>query len=214
MSGCGQQAATPPAAVPTAAASATEVPAQPVAAAATQQPAMPATQAPSYAAAPPQGQPVPPVVARNQPVYSTPVPQPVIVQPQAIPPVQMAQTTQLVPASRAVNTALHGELSGIEAIHEKPSGSGAGAVVGGVLGAVIGNRFGHGTGRAAMTGVGAIGGAFAGNTVERNMNEHIVGYRLSVRLDNGQTRSFQESQLDGLRIGDRVRIERNHVRRA
>jgi outer membrane lipoprotein SlyB len=201
--GCGQQSGTPTAAVPTA--TAPPVPANP------QNP-------PGYAAAPytapvqPAGQPVPPApVYQNYPAGQQAAPatvqqqQPVGLPQQA--PVAMA------PPVRAVNTALHGELSGIEPIRERPSGSGGGAVLGGVLGAVVGNQFGHGTGRAALTGLGAVGGAVAGNNVERNMKERVVGYRLSVRLDNGQIRSFEETRLDGLRIGDRVRIEGRHVRR-
>src|SRR5258705_347547 len=56
--------------------------------------------------------------------------------------------------------------------------------------------------------------AVAGNNVERNMNKRIVGYRVSVRLDNGQARTFTEPRLDGLRVGDRVRVDGKHVRRA
>jgi outer membrane lipoprotein SlyB len=107
-----------------------------------------------------------------------------------------------------------GEVRTIEPIRERPPGTGKGAVIGGVLGGVVGNQFGHGTGRAAMTVLGAAGGAVAGNNVERNMNKRIVGYRVSVRLDNGQERTFTEPRVDGLRVGDRVRVDGKHVRRA
>ena len=76
-----------------------------------------------------------------------------------------------------------------------------------MLGGVLGNRFGSGNGRAAMTGIGAVGGAIAGNNVERNYKENIVGYRVHVRLDSGSTRTFQRSQLGGLHVGDRVRVD-------
>jgi outer membrane lipoprotein SlyB len=65
-----------------------------------------------------------------------------------------------------------------------------------------------------MTVLGAAGGAVAGNNVERNMNKQIVGYRVSVQLDNGQTRTYEEKSLNGLQIGDRVRVDRGHLRRA
>ncbi|HEY9027901.1 MAG TPA: glycine zipper 2TM domain-containing protein [Burkholderiaceae bacterium] len=110
--------------------------------------------------------------------------------------------------------ALRGEVRSIEPIEERPQGSGAGAVIGGVLGGVVGNQFGHGNGRTAMTVLGAAGGAVAGHNVERSINKRIVGYRVSVRLDNGQVRTFQEPRLDGLRVGDRVRIEGKHLHRA
>jgi outer membrane lipoprotein SlyB len=118
------------------------------------------------------------------------------------------------PAPRIVSSARRGTVSGIEPIHERPPGTGKGAVIGGVLGAVVGNQFGHGTGRAAMTAIGAAGGAVAGNNVERNINKRVVGYRVSVRLDNGESRSFEEPHLAGLRVGDRVRVEGRHLRRS
>ncbi|MGZ5241513.1 MAG: glycine zipper 2TM domain-containing protein [Caldimonas sp.] len=104
-------------------------------------------------------------------------------------------------------------MSRIEPIRERPQGSGAGAVIGGVLGAVIGNQIGHGAGRAAMTGVGAVGGAVAGNNLERNHREAVTGYRVSIRLDNGTTRSFERSRVDDLHVGDRVRLEGGSFRR-
>jgi outer membrane lipoprotein SlyB len=141
--------------------------------------------------------------------------------PQSAPSVQAPPQTQPTQVARAqapapvsVNTAHRGSVSSIEEIREKPSGTGAGAVIGGVLGAVVGNQFGHGNGRAAMTLGGAAGGAFAGNAVEKKVNEKVVGYRVSVRLDNGQSRTYQEPSLDGLRVGDRVRVEGNRLRRA
>ena len=114
----------------------------------------------------------------------------------------------------AASLAAMGEVRAIEPIRERPSGTGTGAVIGGVLGGVVGNQFGHGNGRAAMTVLGAAGGAVAGNNVERNMNKRVVGYRVSVRLDNGQARTFTEPRLDGLRVGDRVRVDGKHIRRA
>jgi uncharacterized protein YcfJ len=48
----------------------------------------------------------------------------------------------------------------------RPQPSGAGALVGAIVGGVVGNQFGHGMGRAAATGLGAIGGSALGNHVE------------------------------------------------
>ena len=107
-----------------------------------------------------------------------------------------------------------GSIESIEPIRERPQGTGAGAVIGGVAGAVLGNQFGHGLGRAAMTGVGAAGGAIAGNNVERNVRKTIVGYRVHVRLDDGATRTFERKQVGNLHVGDRVRVDRDGFRRA
>jgi outer membrane lipoprotein SlyB len=102
-----------------------------------------------------------------------------------------------------------GSIASVEPIRSRPQGSGAGAVIGGVLGAVVGNQFGHGVGRAAMTGAGVVGGAVAGNNVERNYKEGVVGYRVSIRLDNGNTRTFERTQVGNLHVGDRVRLDAN-----
>ncbi len=115
--------------------------------------------------------------------------------------------------SRPVDRASIGSVESIEPIRERPQGTGAGAVLGGVLGAVVGNQFGHGSGRAAMTGLGAVGGAVAGNNVERNRREGITGYRVSVRLDNGSRRTFEREQIGGLQVGDRVRLDANSFHR-
>jgi outer membrane lipoprotein SlyB len=152
-----------------------------------------------------QGQPVPmaqtPVAAlAPAPAYAPPPPVIVAAAPQAVP-AAPAVEPQPVPSSQI------GSIASIEPIHERPQGSGAGAVVGGVLGAVVGNQFGHGLGRAAMTGVGAAGGAIAGNNVERNYKEGVVGYRVNVRLDNGHTRTFERTSLGSLHVGDRVRLD-------
>ncbi|MDE2094238.1 MAG: glycine zipper 2TM domain-containing protein [Burkholderiales bacterium] len=164
----------------------------------------------AQSAAPPAryGQPVPaqpaaypnPQQRANAPTYAPPV-----------------QTAQAQPehrvAPRAAPSAFLGRISSIEPIRERPPGTGTGAVIGGVLGAVVGHQFGQGNGNTALTVLGAAGGAVAGNNVERNIKRHVTGYRIGVRLDNGQTRTFEEPQLNGLQDGDRVRIEGGHLRR-
>ena len=149
-----------------------------------------------------QGAPVPQMPAQsissNPPIRTTPTGY-ATAPDDAVPPA----ATQ----PRAVDSSRVGAITGIEPIRERPEGSGTGAVIGGVLGAVVGNQFGHGSGRAVMTGAGAVGGAIAGNNVERNRNTHVVGYRVSVRLDDGTTRTFRRSQVSNLRVGDRVELD-------
>lgn len=100
-----------------------------------------------------------------------------------------------------------GQVSSIETLTERPKGSGVGAVAGGVLGGVIGHQVGDGNGQKVATAAGAIGGAVLGNKIERDRAEHVVGYRVHVRLETGEQRSFEQPQLAGLRVGDRVRID-------
>jgi outer membrane lipoprotein SlyB len=113
----------------------------------------------------------------------------------------------------AAKSANIGAVQHIEPI-TKTEASGAGAVAGGLLGGVVGNQFGKGDGKKAMTVVGAVGGAVAGHEIEKQHNKKVVGYRVRVQLDNGETRTFEPSQLDGLKIGDRVRVEQGALRKA
>jgi outer membrane lipoprotein SlyB len=88
-----------------------------------------------------------------------------------------------------------------------------GSIAGGVLGGVLGHQVGGGRGRDLATIAGALGGAYAGNRVENNMNKKQV-YRVSVRLDNGTTRSFDYAEDPELRTGTRVKVADNALSRA
>ena len=112
----------------------------------------------------------------------------------------------------------YGRVANIEVVQSQTGAaapSGAGAVVGALVGGVIGNQFGHGSGRAAMTALGAVGGGFAGNAVEANNGAPRVyqSYRLSVQTDNGGYRAFDVSSPGDLRVGDRVQIYNGQISR-
>ena len=179
-----------------------------------------------------QGTPVPPVAPvalAPAPVYAPPPPVQVATAPRVLPPppaypAQSGQPTSYAPAPndavqrpdpepRAVDRSRVGSITSIEPIRERPQGNGTGAVIGGVLGAVVGNQFGHGGGRAVMTGAGAVGGAVLGNNIERNHRTAVIGYRVGIRLDSGATRSFQRTQVGGLQVGDRVQLDARSFRR-
>jgi outer membrane lipoprotein SlyB len=160
--------------------------------------------------------PAAPVQAAPQPAPQTPAPvakaapkpAPVHTQAKAAAPRPVVDRQPVVVAS-----ANAGAVQAIEPITEaKPSG--AGAVVGGLLGGVVGHQFGKGDGKKAMTVVGAVGGAVAGHEIEKTQNRKVVGYRVRVQLDNGDTKTFEPSQLDGLKVGDRVRIDQGALRKA
>jgi outer membrane lipoprotein SlyB len=84
---------------------------------------------------------------------------------------------------------------------QRAQGSGLGAVAGGVLGGVVGNQMGKGSGRTAMTVLGAIGGGFAGNEVEKRTHTVTV-YEVTVRMDDGSVRTFtqQTEPAPGTRV--------------
>jgi outer membrane lipoprotein SlyB len=88
---------------------------------------------------------------------------------------------------------------------ERGRTSGAGAVVGGIVGGVLGHQIGSGRGNDAATVAGAIGGAVVGNNMERRSEEQF--YRVVVELRDGRQASFAMDSPNGLRVGDRVRIE-------
>ena len=71
--------------------------------------------------------------------------------------------------------------------------SGAGAVIGGIAGGAVGNTIGHGSGRAAATAIGLIGGALLGNSIEGSGN----------RMQNVQqcnTQTYYENRTVGYNV--------------
>ncbi|MDB5895818.1 MAG: hypothetical protein JWQ88_3349 [Rhodoferax sp.] len=132
-------------------------------------------------------------------------------------PVQSTQQGYGTPA-RPVQIAEYGRVTQIELVRteEKGRASGAGAIIGGVAGAVLGRQIGGGFGRDAATAVGAIGGAVAGNSIEKNRSAPTVNdvYRVSIQLDNGAYRAYDIGGGVDLRVGDRVRIENGQLIRS
>lgn len=88
---------------------------------------------------------------------------------------------------------------------------GLGTVAGGVIGGLLGNQVGGGNGKTAMTVLGAAGGAFAGNQVEKNMKKVTV-YQVLVRMNDGSTRTVEVSS--SIPVGSRVIVEGNNLRMA
>ena len=88
----------------------------------------------------------------------------------------------------------------------------AGTVVGGVAGGVIGHQIGSGRGNTAATIAGALGGAMIGNEIEKKQAQ-ATRYRIVVRLDSGSTLIVEDTNDGNLRVGDRVRVEGNHISR-
>lgn len=83
--------------------------------------------------------------------------------------------------------------------------------MGAVLGGVIGHQLGDGNGNDLATGVGVIGGALVGNEVESTKEAGSEIYRVTVRLENGRSQSFDYRHIDNLQVGDRVRIEKGLI---
>lgn len=124
-------------------------------------------------------------------------PAPAVRAPEVLPPPTVAQNgaapaagTAPAPApARICSTCGHVET--VRSLQrQKPSTSGVGAVAGGVLGGVLGNQIGHGGGRTAATVIGAVGGGFAGNEVEKR-TQTVTVYEVGVRMQDGSLRHVE-----------------------
>ena len=87
--------------------------------------------------------------------------------------------------------------------------TGIGAVVGGVVGLGLGSLIGGGNGRDVAMVLGTIGGAYAGNEIQKKHDQPVAGQQIVVRTGNGVLVSVTQQGDSGLRVGDRVYIEGN-----
>ena len=98
-----------------------------------------------------------------------------------------------------------GRVVAIDVVRGGGRTSGGGAVAGAIVGGVLGHQVGSGRGNDAATVAGAIGGAVAGNEIEKRRNDD-EQYRVVVQFRDGREATFMQGSLDGLRVGDRVRV--------
>ena len=96
-------------------------------------------------------------------------------------------------------------------IQREGAGTGLGAVAGGVLGAVVGNQVGGGNGRTVATVLGALGGGWAGNSVEKKMKKETL-YQVRVRMEDGGSRTFEVATP--VNAGSHVTVEGGSLRMA
>ncbi|MGG1947041.1 glycine zipper 2TM domain-containing protein [Trinickia sp. NRRL B-1857] len=144
------------------------------------------------------GQPGQPSYAQQPPGQSVPAGQQLAQQP-------YAQSQQ--PSGQSAYCASCGTVESIVTVRREGHGTGIGAVGGAVAGGLLGNQFGRGTGRTAMTVLGAVGGGFAGNSVEKHLRSE-TDYQVRVRMENGHLRYFTYRQAPPFQQGERVHIER------
>ena len=98
-----------------------------------------------------------------------------------------------------------GVIESVREVEAKGTGSGLGAVGGAVVGGLLGNQVGAGHGKDAMTVVGAVGGAFAGNEVEKRVKTS-KSYEVIVRLNDGSSRVIKEAGVPAWHTGDKVKL--------
>jgi outer membrane lipoprotein SlyB len=106
-----------------------------------------------------------------------------------------------------------GRVVAIDVVRGSGRSSGAGAVIGGIVGGVLGHQVGSGRGNDVATVAGAVGGAVAGNEIEKRRNDGDENYRVTVQMRDGREATFTQDSLDGLRVGDRVRVDGSRLLR-
>ena len=97
----------------------------------------------------------------------------------------------------------------VEAVIEstRPGDASGVGIAGGALGgAVIGKQFGSGRGRDFLTVLGAVGGAIAGNQVEKSVRS-TKAYEVRVRMEDGSLRNLNMTTAPTWRSGDHVKVD-------
>lgn len=107
----------------------------------------------------------------------------------------------------------YGVVQSIDLVRQGGTGVGGGAIVGAVVGGILGNQVGSGDGRTAATVIGAAGGAYAGNELEKRNQPQADAFKLTIRMRDGSYQTLTQSSNADIRVGDRVRIENGIARR-
>jgi outer membrane lipoprotein SlyB len=186
-----------------------------------QTPAPPVAPQPVAVAAPepapaPVVKPVVKAVPKPKPVVRSvppaPLPEPVQVAqapapgtyPQVPPDFRPAQPPAPVVAPKPVCRDC-GTVESMREVASKGEGTGLGAVAGGIGGLILGHQVGGGAGNKIATVLGAAGGAYAGNAIEKNARS-TKSYEVSVRMEDGGYRTVAMASAPTWRAGDHVRV--------
>lgn len=116
----------------------------------------------------------------------------------------VVKRTQSNRAYVASNCGNCGVVESVRIVEARGQSSGVGAVAGGITGAILGNQVGGGNGRTATTILGAAGGAYLGNEIEKNGKKSLV-YRITVRMDDGTYRTVTQHGTS-VSVGERVKV--------
>src|SRR2546421_4539126 len=122
----------------------------------------------------------------------------------ALTPPPVVEAAQVVQAPQpAVKPGLLGIVQTVREVEQKGDAKGVGAVGGGVAGAVLGHNIGDHN--KLLTVLGAAGGAFVGNQIEKQARA-TKHWDLTVRYDDGTTQTFASEAQPFWHQGDRVRL--------
>ena len=125
-----------------------------------------------------------------------------------------AQSRQRVygdPGYHQAQSDVRGTVEGFERVSGEQQATGLGAIGGTEDGGLLGNQVGGGTGKTVATVVGAAAGAYGGHQAEKHYAGSKESYRITVRARDGRLLTYQQQDLNGLRVGDHVRAGPNGV---
>jgi outer membrane lipoprotein SlyB len=113
------------------------------------------------------------------------------------------------PKNQKIARVEYGTVTKVEMLQaQRTSPISLGSLVGGGLGGLIGHQMGGGRGKTALTIAGAVGGDAVQKSIEK---DRVI---VTVRTDSGaELVAEQPAHNQVLRLGDRVRIERNVMTR-
>jgi outer membrane lipoprotein SlyB len=97
-----------------------------------------------------------------------------------------------------------GVVEAVTPYQQKGEGTGVGAVGGAVVGGLLGSQVGGGSGKKAMTVIGAVGGGLAGNEIEKRQRATTL-YSVKVRMEDGTLRTLTQSTAPT--VGQKVSVE-------
>ncbi len=115
--------------------------------------------------------------------------------------------------------ATYGVVQSIDLVQQPQStgiggtGIGVGAIAGAVVGGIIGNQVGGGVGNTAATVLGAAGGAYAGNELEKRNQQQVNAYKFTIRMNDGSYQTLTQNTNADVRVGDRVVVDNGVARR-
>lgn len=144
--------------------------------------------------------------ARARHVEAVPAQPPGAATTAAVPPVAVPPAPTYAAAPMPAICADCGVVESVREVAVEPKGSGGGAIAGGVVGGLIGNQWGRGATRDIATVLGALGGAYAGNHIEKSVKES-KRYDVLVRFEDGSTRTFSSDTPPAWQSGDRVKLQ-------
>lgn len=107
----------------------------------------------------------------------------------------------------------YGVVQSIDLVRQGGGTGIGGAIVGGVVGGIIGHQVGGGQGNTAATVLGAAGGAYAGNQIEKRNQPQADAYKFTIRMRDGSYQTVTQTSIEDIRVGDRVRIDNGVARR-